>query len=357
MIKKVPTKHLEKFKEFDCHESVYYVYDRPTGLKGYISIHNTKLGSATGGTRFWPYKEEEGALKDALNLSHAMTHKCALADVPFGGGKAAIISHDGIKDKKALMRAYAKEINSLKGKFTTGEDVGIDENDIREMSKVSSHIVGIPGKDGDPSPWAALGVFSAIEQALHEVSGSKKMNDKTFSIKGLGKVGMELCRLISKKRGRLIVADIDTKKTNYAKNTFKNIKVVPPEQIHKEKVDVYSPCAMGNEFNQKNVGELRCKIVCGSANNQLCDESIGNLFLQKRILYIPDYVANAGGLINVTDSQDAGGYNRKRVQKKTKAIAKTVKKIVALSKLKKQATNKIANLMVKEKIGRQNYGK
>lgn len=348
-------KNIEKLPEFANHEMVSFFCDGKTGLRGFIAIHNTNLGPATGGTRYFHYASEEDALRDALRLSRAMTYKCALAGVPYGGGKAVLMNDKKNLKTKTYLEKYAEKINLLRGNFYTGEDVGISESDAGILAKHSKFIVGAKGagRSGDPSPWAALGVFYALYAALKEAFGSEEIKGRIFAIKGLGKVGLELLRLIYKEGGEIIAADINQEAVAAARKKFPKIRIVKPEEIHKIKADIYSPCAMGNEFNAKKISELKCAIVCGGANNQLSLEQDGEALYKKNILYIPDYIANAGGLINVKDELNKNGYSKERVLNKVKNIKNITAKVIELSKKRKKPTNYIADELAENII----YGK
>ena len=340
---------ISKFPEFDNHELVSFFHDKPTGLKGFIAIHSTNLGPAAGGTRYWSYPSEEEALQDVLNLSRAMTYKCAVAKVPYGGAKAVIIADPKKAKTRNFLAAYAQVVNLFKGNLITGEDVGIDERDIEILTKYSKFIVGRKTKAGDLSPWAALGVFSAMQAALSLVFGENHLERKTFAVKGLGKVGGELVRLIYENGGRVIGADVDSEKVALARKRFPGIKIVKPEEIHKQKCDVFAPCALGCEINSLTIKEFNCPIVCGAANNQLCEPEDGLLIHRRGILYVPDYLANAGGLINVVGELRRGGYDRKWVETKCLGIRKTTLDILKLSRKKNQPTSAIAD-RIAEKI-------
>lgn len=329
--------------EFDNHELVSYFADESVGLRGYVCIHSTSLGSATGGTRYWHYGSEQEALKDALRLSRAMTYKCALANVPYGGGKGVIMAnHQNLKNKK-FWAAYARRINLFHGGFFTGEDVGVDQNDVNLLAKYSPYIIGRKRLGGDPSPWAALGVFQALRAALKEVFGSDELSNRSVAIKGLGKVGMEVAMLVSRHGGKIIAADLREEAMSAARRKIKGIKFVSPKEIHKQKVDVYSPNALGAEIDDKTIDEFRCSIVCGGSNNQLKSSSYGRVLQRLGILYVPDYVANAGGLIDVVSELDKKGYSKERVREKVLQIRDTVSTIIALSKEKKKSTNEVAD--------------
>jgi len=337
-----------KFPEFDNHEMVVFLSDEKTGLKGFIAIHNTNLGPATGGTRYWNYSSEEEALRDALRLAKDMTYKCALARVPYGGGKAVIIGNPTKPKTKELIQAYAKRINLLGGNFTTGQDAGISPGDLKIMGEVSPFVNGQSA--GELGWWCALGVFSAIKTTLNEVFGSANVKGKTFAVKGLGKTGLSLCLLIAKAGGEIIATDINTTSIRRAKKKIKKIRFVRPAEIHKQKVDVFCPCALGKDLTTATIPQLRCQIVCGSANSQLGSIKAGELVYRKKIVYVPDYAANAGGLIQVAEEMDKRGYDRRRAVKKVLSIGKTVEKILEYSKKMRKPTNVVADEMVEKKF-------
>lgn len=333
----------EHLPEFDNHKLVSFFYDKAAALRGFIAVHNTKQGVAVGGTRYWNYSSETEALVDALKLSQAMTYKCALAGVPYGGGKGVIIAHAAQSTKQKLLAAYAQRINLLQGTFYTGEDVGIDQKDVSILAKESKFIIGRPGIGGDPSPWAALGVLYAIKAGLEFLFGTSDIQGHTFAIKGIGKVGGELCRLLYENGGNIVAADIDKKRLRGMKTKFPKMRIVNTAKIHKQKVDVYCPCALGDEFTKATIPQLRCKMICGGANNQLSSLEAGELLHRKNILYIPDYLANAGGLINVVSELEKNGYNKEQVEARVKNIEKTTKKILELSQISKKSTNRVTD--------------
>ncbi|OGE75531.1 MAG: hypothetical protein A3C85_03615 [Candidatus Doudnabacteria bacterium RIFCSPHIGHO2_02_FULL_48_21] len=340
---------ISSLKEFDYHEEVIFFSDKKSGLRAFIAIHNTALGPATGGTRYQHYHSEQEALEDALRLSKSMTYKCALAQVPFGGGKAVITS-DPTQNKRLILKTFAKKINLFNGHFTTGEDVGLDQKDIELMQSASPFINGRPGLAGDLSPWAALGVFAAIQSALKFRFNSATIKNRSFAIKGVGKVGMELCKLLYKVGGIITVTDVDANRLKLLNKMFPKIKTVPPRDIHKQKVDVFSPCALNGDLNSGMIAKLRCKIVCGAANNQLASPEMAEILNKLRIIYIPDYIANAGGLINAVAELRKEGYDRNWVKTRVSKIGSTVKNILALSKKQKKSPLVIANLLAEKVI-------
>lgn len=341
---------LKHFPEYDNHELVCEIKDKNTGLHAFIAIHNTNLGPATGGTRFFSYNTKDEAIRDALRLSKAMTYKCALAGVQYGGGKAVIIGNPKKIKTNELLRAYADAVNELNGKFTTGEDIGLTEDDIMVLSEHSEYIHGRKNEAGELGSWAALGVFKAIQAALDFKFGTSDIRGHSFAVKGIGEVGLALCKLIDKHGGNIIAADTDQDVAKKAQEHIKNIKIVDSSEIHKQNVDVYCPCALGNEFDDNNVQELNCKIICGAANNQLAFSEIGEYFYKKEIIYIPDYVANAGGLINIVSEMDSDGYNIGKVKIKVDEIQNTVKTILETAKENKEPANYTADRVAKKII-------
>ncbi len=343
---------VDSFPEFDDHEEIVFFADRKTGLRSFVFIHSTALGPATGGTRYFSYRTEAEALRDGLRLSRAMTYKCALADVPFGGGKGVIIADSrGVKSKQ-LIQSYARYIDTLNGRYSTGEDVGLTEHDVKIMEEVTPHING-PSKVGDLSPWAALGVFSAMKAGLREAFGSTSFTGRTFAIKGIGKVGSHLLDLIYNSGGIVSIADLDTTKVNKLAKRYKGVQIVPPQNIHRQKVDVYAPCAMGDEFSTKTVSQLRCRVVCGGANNQLVSMEIGESLHRKNILYIPDYVANAGGLINAVAHLMPGGYKKDWVEMKVRAIEKMTTSLIQSSNRTHTPMNRVADTLAQKIVQRK----
>ncbi|MBM3206561.1 MAG: Glu/Leu/Phe/Val dehydrogenase [Candidatus Staskawiczbacteria bacterium] len=337
-------KELIIFREFDNHKKVIKFNDKDSGLKGFIAIHNDNLGSpAVGGTRMFPYKSESEAIIDVLRLSRAMTYKCAIAGVPYGGAKGVIIG-DPKKDKTdVLLKAYAKEVESLKGSFCTGEDVGISQDDINLMLDVSDYFIGKPDLAGDPSPYASLSSFYAIQEAVNFVFQKKSLKGIKVAIKGVGKVGSELARLLSNEGAEIFVSDIDNLALENVKKIAPSVAIVDNDKISFLDVDVYSPCAMGGEFSLQNVEKIKAKIICGGANNQLSDDEVGDWLFRHEIYYVPDYIANSGGLINVVDELEKGGYNKDRVLKRIKKVKNTVNEVFSIAKKINKSPHRVAD--------------
>ncbi|MCS6789254.1 MAG: hypothetical protein NZ484_01670, partial [Patescibacteria group bacterium] len=294
---------IEQIKSFDNHKMVLFFNDDKLSLRGFIAIHSIFNKLSLGATRFCEYKSEIDALNDVLKLSKNMTYKCAVSDIKYGGAKAVIIKKEKSYKSIDFLKKYAFFVNSLNGLFKTGADVGIFEEDIKILKKYSKHIIDDYSKN-DPSYWTAVGIFYAIKSSLNFVFKNDLFIDKTFAIKGVGKVGFNLLKLILEHKGNVIVSDKNDNLIKKIKKTFPTVKIVDHKNIHKEKVDVYSPCALSNEFTEKNIKDLNCKIICGGANNQLENEVIGELIFKKGIIYVPDYLSNSGGLISVVSTYE-----------------------------------------------------
>ncbi len=333
--------YLSKFEEYDDHEKVLEIED--DDLHAFISIHNTNLGPAVGGTRLFPYKSREDALVDVLRLSRGMTYKCAISGVSFGGGKGVIVGDPQSSNKDEILEKYARIIRKLDGKFFTGEDVGISESDVQKMLLISPYFIGRSTLAGDPSPYAALSTYWCIKVVAKNIFGSSSLEGIKIGIKGIGKVGSKLAELVGSEGAKLFIADTDKTKLTNLQNRIANISILNSDIIHQSKVDIYSPCAMGNEFTFQTITEVNSKAICGAANNQLNSDEVGDWFFTHNKIYAPDYIANAGGLINVVDELENDGYKKSRVIKRIKKVAASLKTILKISKEKKIPTNRIAD--------------
>lgn len=336
---------IEKLAEFDNHDFVSFIHNGATGLNGFIAIHRGSPSRPSfGATRLWHYESENEAMNDALRLSRMMSYKAALAGLNYGGAKAVLfqIGKYSSQQKRILLKSYAEKVNYMDGRFITGTDVGLNQNDIKDMARVSRYFVGLKV---DPTKYTAMGLYHSIKTCLEEIYGSQDIRGRTFSIQGLGKIGFELLRLLYHDGGKITVAEIDAKRLQMARRKFPNIHVVAPHLIHAQKVDVFSPCALSHSLKFKTISKLRCAIVAGGANNQLEHENVGELLNKLGILYAPDYVVNAGGLISVVDEYEHKNFSANRVEKRVALISKNLKKILTNSRAQKKATNIIANEM------------
>ncbi len=302
------------------HEKVIKVTDKASGLIAIIAIHNTLLGPALGGTRIFPYATFQDALNDVLRLSQGMTYKSAIAECAWGGGKSVIISTPKKKITEEQLLAFGAALNTLKGAYIAAEDVGCTLDDLRVISTVSPYLVGIPNEksSGDPCPYTAWGTFRGIQAVLKKIYQSDSVAGRLIAIQGVGSVGEKLAHLLFWHGAKLIISDINQEKVERLARLY-NATWVSPDKIHKVECDVFAPCALGAALNPKTIPELRCRAVAGCANNQLLTDNDGVHLMRRGILYAPDFVINAGGLINVTHETFEEGYNphaaRNRVDK------------------------------------------
>ncbi|MFZ5642044.1 MAG: Leu/Phe/Val dehydrogenase [Bacillota bacterium] len=304
--------------------------DMDSGLKAIIAIHDTTLGPALGGARMWPFQSEDEALQDALRLARGMTCKAAVAGLTLGGGKSVIIGNPANKSE-ALLRSFGRLVHSLGGMYITAEDVGTSQRDMDLIRQETPHVVGVSpelGGSGDPAPYTALGVFQGIRAAALFLWGHPDLRDRAVAVQGVGQVGFELCKLLHNAGARLTVCDINPENLRRAVSEF-NARAVTPEEIYRQEAEIFAPCALGGVINDQTVKQLRCCAVAGAANNVLDNDRHGELLHRRGILYVPDYVINAGGLINVSSELD--GHSRERVIGRTKGIFHTVKEILAMA--------------------------
>src|SRR5687767_14347531 len=274
------------------HEQLVACYDRASGYRGIIAIHDTTLGPALGGTRFWHYATDEDAIVDALRLSRGMTYKNAVAGLNLGGGKAVIIGDNRTTRREMIFRAHGRFVESLGGRYITAEDVGTSTADMDFVHMETAYVAGLENKSGDPSPVTARGVFRAIQASARMRWGSESVSGKTVIVQGLGNVGHFLCRELQAAGAKLIVTDIDPARVERAVSEF-SAKPVDPSAIYSQQGDIFAPCALGGIINDDTLPQLKVEIVAGGANNQLLEQRHGDELEGKGILYAPDYVANA----------------------------------------------------------------
>ncbi len=335
----------------DDFEEVVFFQDKNTGLKAIVAIHNTVLGPALGGTRFWEYRTELDALKDAMRLAKAMTMKAAAANLNLGGGKAVIMGNPKVKSE-ALLRVYGRFIQSLGGRYITAEDVGTTLEDIRIIAEETKFVTGVKL---DPSPFTAYGVFHGIKACLDHVFGDPSLDGVRVAVQGLGKVGGELVRLLIEAGAEVIATDIDRQRVEEFRERFREMEVVEPAEIFSVKCDVFSPCALGGVISDDTIKMLNCKIVAGGANNQLESDRHGDVLAKKGILYAPDYVINAGGLIAVGREYE-GITDKKRLLKEIEGIGERLKRIFRMSEEMAESepysTARAADAFARERIER-----
>ncbi|HEY8189140.1 MAG TPA: Glu/Leu/Phe/Val dehydrogenase dimerization domain-containing protein [Micavibrio sp.] len=294
---------LSGFSDFDGHERVRRIRDPETGLLAFIGVHNRNLGPAMGGCRMVAYESEEAAIRDVLRLSRGMTYKNALAGLPLGGGKSVIIGDPFKSKNEMLMAAMGRAVQSLKGNYITAEDSGTGEADMITMSKETDYVVGLPAAGGDlggnPSPVTAWGVFNGLRAAVRRRYGSGSLTGLKVAVQGLGAVGYGLCRLLHKEGVELIATDIRPAMLDMAKKELPGLHVMQPDHIFGADANVFAPCALGAQLNERTIAQLKVDIVAGAANNQLATPADEDRMAQKHILYVPDYAINAGGVIAV----------------------------------------------------------
>ncbi|MFP4200196.1 MAG: Glu/Leu/Phe/Val dehydrogenase dimerization domain-containing protein [Clostridia bacterium] len=331
------------------HEQLVFCYDKVSGLKAIIGIHDTTLGPALGGTRMWPYETEDEAIIDVLRLSRGMTYKNAAMGLNLGGGKGVIIA-DSRKDKsEALWRAYGRFVQSLGGRYYTAEDVGVSPDDIDIVNEETEYVAGLWHKSGDPSPATAYGTYVGIGACMERLNGSPDLAGVTVAVQGIGSVGTCLCQLLHEAGARLLVADIYEDKVARVVKDY-DAEAVDPEEIHAVECDVYAPCALGATINDESIPKLNCRVVAGAANNQLAEERHGEMLRGRGILYAPDFVINGGGVINVAGEFDPAGYNREQAMKKVEGIGEKLAAIFEISDREDISTNRAALRLAEERI-------
>jgi leucine dehydrogenase len=331
--------------DFDQHESLQFVQDPKSGLKAIIAIHSTALGPAAGGCRHWQYATDADALTDALRLSRGMTYKNAVAGLEFGGGKAVILADDAAPKSPELFHAFGRAVEELGGKYITAEDVGCSVEDMRQVNEVTGYVSGLPrsggNAGGDPSPLTALGVFLGIEAAVESRLGIDSLQGIRVAVQGVGHVGLHLCRLLHEAGAILTVSDVNRDNLQLSRDELPVTEIAPADLLYAD-VDVLAPCALGNILTSQTIPKLKARIVAGAANNQLATEADGARLADRDILYAPDYVINAGGIINVA-REYYGGSSEEQVRTEIDGIPERLKLIFDEAKTSKQPTNIIAD--------------
>ena len=333
------------------HQKVVFCNDPASGLKAIIAIHDTTLGPALGGTRMWAYKTESDALNDVLRLSKSMTYKSAIAGLNLGGGKAVIIG-DSHKDKtEALLRKFGRFIKNLNGEFITAEDVGTNSRDMEYIRMETQHVMGVPesiGGSGDPSPITALGVYMGIKACVKELYGNDTLTGRSIIVQGIGQVGQNLVKLLRDENAKVYASDINEERLGQVAKKY-GAEAVSNNSIFDINADIYAPCALGATINNETINKLKCVIIAGSANNQLHDEHThGRMLLDKGILFAPDYVINAGGIINCYS--ELMGFSKKRTMQLTENIYEATINVLKLSAAENISTIEAANKIAENRI-------
>jgi len=332
------------------HEAIIYCNDRNTGLRAIIAIHSTKQGPALGGTRIFPYATEQDGLRDVLALSRAMTYKAAAAELPFGGGKAVVFADPADPNKRNMLQSFCRYLNMLNGNFETGEDLGTTQEDVWHMQKFTGHAHATAPNLPDyleTSALTARGVLSGIEASLHFAFKSAELTKRTITIQGLGKVGLRLAQMLHQKGARLLVSDVDQSLAGRIATELQ-CERVDPANIVEAQCDVLAPCAIGRILTPQTAGKLRAKVVAGCANNQLSDDEVAETLRSRGILYAPDYVINAGGLISALLEMEIE--NETQVLARVDAIGSRLLELYKQAREEEKAPLAIVNKRVEERL-------
>ncbi|HEY0674047.1 MAG TPA: Glu/Leu/Phe/Val dehydrogenase [Longimicrobiales bacterium] len=337
-----------KFMGEHGHEQILLCSEPSVGYRGIIAIHNTTLGPALGGTRFWNYATEDEAVVDALRLAKGMTYKAAVTGLNLGGGKSVIIGDPKIKQgREMIMRAHGRFVDSLKGRYITAEDVGTSVEDMDFMLMETKFVAGLQGGSGDPSPITAHGTYVGIKAAAKHKFGSDSVKGLRIAVQGLGHVGHYLCQYLAEEGAQLIVTDIDEERVRAVVQEF-GAEAVAPDKIYSVDAPIFAPCALGAIVNDKTVKTMKFEIIAGAANNQLAEERHGDELEKRGVLYAPDYVINAGGLINVYG--EINGWSAERAKRKAGEIYDTLLQLFELSSKEGLPTYKAADRLAERRI-------
>jgi glutamate dehydrogenase/leucine dehydrogenase len=336
----------------DDYEQVVYCHDRSTGLRAVICVHSTRLGPALGGTRFYAYPDEDAAVEDVIRLARGMTYKAAAAGLDLGGGKAVVIGDPATSKTEALLRAYARFVDSLGGRYITAEDVGTTQADMDLIRRETRHVTGVSralGGSGDPSAATAYGVLHAMKAVARHLWDETALEGRHVAVAGVGKVGSNLVRHLVEERAHVTVADVNPAAVERVAHDF-GVDVAPVEKIHAVECDVYAPCALGGTLNAMTIPELRCAAVVGSANNQLATDADDERLRDAGVLYAPDFVVNAGGVINIAEELSVGGYHRERAYAAVRGIFDTTTAVIAAAAAEETTTTTAAERLAERRI-------
>lgn len=334
----------------DEHEEILFGQDPVSGLRTIVAIHSTTLGPALGGTRFFPYANEDDALIDVVRLSKGMTYKAAVAGLNLGGGKGVIIGDPSQVKNEPLLRAYGRIIESLGGRYITAEDVGTTTDDMIMIRRETKHVAGMPtthGGSGDPSPATARGVLAAMRATAMQAWGTDDLAGKTVAVQGVGKVGGDVVRRLSAVGVKTVVTDVNQQAVSAIAESCGST-VVDADEIYDTDADIFAPCAMGASLNESTIPRLRCELIVGSANNQLASADDAQRLINRNILYAPDFVVNAGGIINI--AEEAPGYSEDRAILAVDRIYDTLTRVFATAKDRGIGPSEAANAIAEERI-------
>lgn len=334
------------------HEGLWFASDPAAGLRAVIGVHSSVLGPALGGTRFRPYASVDEALTDVLRLSRAMTYKAAGAGLPLGGGKAVIIGDPHADKSDALLEAFGRAVDALGGTYVTAEDVGTTVDDMVVVARTTRHVTGLPvsmGGSGDPSPVTAHGVLAAMRATAEFLWGTPDLTGRTFAVQGVGKVGRTLVELLVGAGAEVVAADVDRAAVEGAARDL-GVEVAEPDAILEVACDVLAPCALGAAINRRTIPRLRCKAIVGAANNQLEEPDDAERLREAGILYTPDFIANAGGIINIVEEFKPGEYSQERALGQVQKIRDTTAEVLARAAREGITTRRAAVLLAEERL-------
>jgi leucine dehydrogenase len=329
------------------HEQVSFAFDADSGYRGIIAIHNTILGPALGGTRYWHYANAAEAIQDVLRLSRGMTYKAAVAGLDLGGGKSVIIGDPDAALREPIFRAHGRHVEYLGGRYITAEDVGTSPSDMDIVRRETRHVAGLPGKSGDPSPVTALGVYRGMKACARHRWGSDGLAGKTVAVQGVGHVGYYLCKHLHQEGAKLIVTDVVEEKVQRVVRDFRATAVAPNE-IYTARADIFAPCALGACINDTTLRKLKVEIVAGGANNQLAEERHGDQIEERGVTYAPDYVINGGGLINV--NAELAGWSAEQAHRKAEEIYDTVLHVLTIARDEHIPSYKAADRLAERRL-------
>ena len=348
----IKTSSLESISSIDFfgmnHEKILFCQDKKTGLKAIIAVHNTVCGPALGGTRMWNYVNDQAALTDVMRLSRGMTYKNSISGLNLGGGKAVIIGDSKTQKSPDLFKKFGEFVDLLAGSYITAEDVGISPQDMLYVYEKTNHVTGLPGKKGDPSPITAYGVYMGMKAALKFQTGSDNLKGKKIVVQGIGHVGLYLLDYLHKEGAEITVCDINAESVQKTVAKY-GCNYIDPDKVYQVDMDIYSPCALGATINDSTIDQLKCSVIAGAANNQLMDEKIhGEILFKKGIVYAPDYLINAGGVMNcyaeIHDISDS------KVMEMAGNIYQTTTDILKSSRDEKIPTSLAANKIAEKRI-------
>lgn len=341
---------MKTLPDFPVPERLMKLEDLDCGLEGVIVIHSTALGPAAGGCRLWTYPDQASAHRDALRLAEGMSYKNALAGLPLGGGKAVLNMSSGPVDRQELFAAFGRAVERLGGEYVTAEDVGTNVGDMGVVRRHTQHVAGLTAQSGrpggDPSPQTARVVFEAMRVAVEHQFGTA-LREMTVAVQGLGNVGFNLCTMLHEAGAKLVVCEPRPDVAARAAALF-GAEVASCSSIYDAMVDVFAPCALGASLSQNTVSRMRAKVVCGAANNQLADPSVGELLFERGILYAPDYLVNAGGIVNVAG--EYLGWSNEEVECRVSAIAPRLREVLTLSRQNCERPERVADKMALDVI-------